>query len=187
MLTDPPARPDGIGQGAPAPAGCDLFRAAFLAEPNAVRDALRCAVARFARRITQEDAGTLELALAEVLNNVAEHGYADLPPGPVQLDLKWAGGALHCLVEDEGHPMPGLVLPHGSLQPIAETVEGLAEGGWGWALIRDLTTDIRYVREAGRNRLTFQHSFDVVIGKIRRKYAAMTPNLGPNATQGWDL
>lgn len=52
--------------------------------------------------------------------------------------------------------MPGLVLPPGSLQPVAETVEGLAEGGWGWALIRDLTTDIRYTRVGGRNRLTFR-------------------------------
>lgn len=156
MLTEPPARADGSGQGASAPAGCDLFRANFLAEPNAVRDALRRAVARFARRITQEDAGTLELALAEVLNNVAEHGYAGLPPGPVQFHLRRAGGALHCRVEDEGHPMPGLVLPPGSLQPVAETVEGLAEGGWGWALIRDLTTDIRYTRVGGSNRLTFR-------------------------------
>ena len=42
------------------------------------------------------------------------------------------------------------------MQPVAATVEGLAEGGWGWALIRDLTTDIRYTREDGRNRLTFR-------------------------------
>ena len=156
MLADSPAQAGGTGQRATAPAGCDLFQTGFLAEPHAVRDALRRAVARFARRITPEDAGTLELALAEVLNNVAEHGYAGLPPGPVQLDLRRAGGDLHCVVEDEGHPMPGLVLPEGSLQPVAATVEGLAEGGWGWALIRDLTTDIRYTREDGRNRLTFR-------------------------------
>ncbi|MBC7142968.1 MAG: ATP-binding protein [Rhodobacteraceae bacterium] len=156
MLTESPARAGGIGPGGAAPAGCDLFHIAFLAEPNAVRDALRRAVARFARRITSEDAGTLELALAEVLNNVAEHGYADLPPGPVRLDLRRADGALECLVEDEGHPMPGLVLPEGSPQPVAATVEGLAEGGWGWALIRDLTTDILYTRDDGRNRLTFR-------------------------------
>lgn len=156
MLTEPPARAGETGQDASTPAGCDLFRADFLAEPNAVRDALRRAVARFARRITEEDAGTLELALAEALNNVAEHGYAGLPPGPVRLDLRWADGALECRVEDEGHPMPGLILPEGSLQPIAETVGGLAEGGRGWALIRALTTDIRYGREDGRNRLTFR-------------------------------
>lgn len=165
MLTDSPAQAGEIAQGATTPAGCDLFRIGFVAEPNAVRDALRRAVARFARRITPEDAGTLELALAEVLNNVAEHGYADLPPGPVQLDLRRAGRALHCRVEDEGHPMPGLALPEGSLQPVAETVAGLAEGGWGWALIRDLTTDIRYAREDGRNRLTFRIPLATQSGK----------------------
>ncbi|WP_347311571.1 ATP-binding protein [Defluviimonas sp. SAOS-178_SWC] len=154
MTTEPAAKTEAAGQGT-TPGG-DLFRAAFIAEPIAVRDALRGAVARFARRITTEDAGALELALAEVLNNVAEHAYAEMQPGPVALYLRRAGGDLHCVIEDRGRPMPGLALPERQLRTVATTIDDLAEGGWGWALIRDLTADLAYSRKDGRNRLTFR-------------------------------
>lgn len=156
MLTEPAGQTATSTRSRPSPAGLDRFRATFPAEPNAVRDALRRAVARFARQITPEDAGTLELALAEVLNNVVEHAYAGLPPGQIELDLMRAGMSLHCRIEDAGHPMPELALPSGAMQPVAPAIEDLAEGGWGWALIRDLTADIEYFRENDRNRLTFR-------------------------------
>lgn len=176
MLTDAHAQAGGISRDGPAPGNCDLFRQVFSAEPSAVRVALRRAVARFARRITPDDAGTLELALAEVLNNVVEHGYAGLPPGPVRLDLRRAGAALHCLVEDQGHPMPGRILPEGAMPPVATTAGGLAEGGWGWALIRDLTTDICYTRENGRNRLTFRIPLTGHHGRAAAKMPQCLPN-----------
>ena len=138
--------------------GEDCFRRGFRAEPFAVRDARRAAVARFARRMGPDDAGALELTLAEVLNNIVEHAYAGRAPGQVSVSLMLAsaGDALLCRVEDDGHPMPGMALPEGQMQPVAERIEDLAEGGWGWALIRTLTDEIVYERQAGRNRLHFR-------------------------------
>lgn len=134
----------------------DCFCRAFSADPMSVREALRAAVARYARRITAEDAGALELALGEVLNNIVEHAYAGRPAGRIHLVLRLAGKSLACQVEDQGAPMPGLVLPGPSLPATRIAVADLAEGGWGWALIHGLTEDLRYVRREGRNRLSFR-------------------------------
>ncbi|MCB2128374.1 MAG: ATP-binding protein [Rhodobacteraceae bacterium] len=136
------------------------FCHAFQAEPNAVRDALRRAIARFARRIPDDAAGALELALAEVLNNIVEHAYAGLPPGPVELELRLGSEMLDCRVIDHGHPMPGLMLPKGEMQPIAATVDDLPEGGWGWALIKTLTTSLCYTRDQNANQLSFSVPVD---------------------------
>lgn len=139
-----------------AAAGRTCFRHVFAGEPLAVRDALRRAVARFARQLSTEDAGTLELVLAEALNNIAEHAYAGRAPGPVTLTLQRANDALDCVIEDGGAALPGGTLPAGRMQPVADRPADLAEGGWGWALIRALAQDIDYRREGGRNRLAFR-------------------------------
>lgn len=132
------------------------FRHLFLAEPHAVRDALRRAVARFARQITPEDTGALELTLAEVLNNVVEHGYAGLPAGPIDLRIVRGEGGLLCRIEDDGAPMPRLAVPDRPMPEMPDETGALPEGGWGWALIRDLADDLDYSRDNGRNRLSFR-------------------------------
>lgn len=135
---------------------CDRFRRIFRAEPLAVREALRAAVARFARRMGPDDAGILELTLAEVLNNVVEHAYAGLGAGPVDLTLSHADGRLHCRVEDRGHPMPPLAAMDRAMPATDVAGTDLAEGGWGWALVRSLTEGLAYSREGDRNLLTFE-------------------------------
>jgi serine/threonine-protein kinase RsbW len=112
-------------------------------------------MARFARQISVQDARTLELALAEVLNNIVEHAYGDQGKGRVSLTLWHQDVTLSCTVIDEGRAMPGLTLPEGRMQDVAEQVEDLAEGGWGWAMILALTEDIHYERQGGKNRLSF--------------------------------
>jgi serine/threonine-protein kinase RsbW len=136
------------------------FRRRFTAEGTAVRETLRLAVEQFAPRITADEAGTLELALAEVLNNVVEHAYANTVPGLVEVEVHHTPAALVCRVEDRGQPMPGLMLPAGIMQPVAGKVEDMAEGGWGWAMIRALTADLRYRRMGEQNRLDFSVLLD---------------------------
>jgi len=132
------------------------FEIGFVAEPFAVRDALRSAVARFARQLSEEEAGTLELVLAEALNNIAEHAYVGTGARPIRLEIRRTPGALHCVIDDRGRPMPGLVLPTGRIEHVAAAaVDDLPEGGWGWALIRTLTSELSYRREGRRNRLRF--------------------------------
>lgn len=134
----------------------EWFERRFQADPLAVRDALRAAVARFARRMSPEDAGALELTLAEVLNNVVEHAYADAGEGPVELAVCQTGGRLLCRVVDHGRPMPRLSVMHRPMPPTEVAPFELSEGGWGWALVRALTEGLSYDRQDDRNRLTFE-------------------------------
>ena len=132
------------------------YQTCFTAEPDAIRRALKAALARFAGHLAARDAGVLELSLAEVLNNSAEHGYDSRPPGPVRICLRLAGNSITCRVEDIGHPMPNEDLPTGTIPTVAENVANLAEGGWGWALIRTLSEDVVYSRHGARNQLMFR-------------------------------
>lgn len=138
--------------------GCceECFERRFQADPLSVREALRAAVARFARRMSPEDAGALELTLAEVLNNIVEHAYADAGEGLVELAVCQTGGRLFCRVEDRGRPMPRLSVMRQPMPPTEVATFELAEGGWGWALVHTLTEGLSYARQGDRNRLTFE-------------------------------
>jgi serine/threonine-protein kinase RsbW len=142
------------GGGAPPVPG--TFHAVFAADQTAVRAALRAALARFVRQVSAEEAGTLELVLAEVLNNVVEHAFAEAGPGRIELTITRDALGLACRVVDDGAPMPGGLLPAGRLPSNAVAVEDLPEGGFGWFLIRDLTRELSYVRDSGRNLLMFR-------------------------------
>ncbi len=110
---------------------------------------------RFAHCMTPDEAGALELALAEVLNNITEHAYSDMAPGLIALHLRHEGMGLTCRIEDHGRPMPGRVLPNVHL-PGAPYRADFPEGGWGWALIFHLTDGLDYTRSNGRNILVFR-------------------------------
>lgn len=132
------------------------FSRRFAADPLNVREVLRAAIARFARRMTPDDAGAVELALGEVLNNIVEHAYAGGSAGPVEIAIDFIGRALDCRIEDHGRPMPELDLTNRRLPATDVPFGDLAEGGWGWILVRDLTEELAYRREGDRNCLTFR-------------------------------
>jgi serine/threonine-protein kinase RsbW len=120
------------------------------AEPSSVRAALRrITTAVPVCNLSGDQRGTVELVLAEVLNNVAEHAYADAA-GHVAVTVALIPDGLACEVMDEGAAMPDGQPPEGRLP------EGdLPEGGFGWHLIRSLTCDLAYRRQRGSNRLSF--------------------------------
>jgi serine/threonine-protein kinase RsbW len=125
----------------------------FTADPAAVRAALaRLLAAAPVQDLPEDDRGTVELVLAEVLNNVAEHAYAG-GSGPVEVGLCATPLGLACRIVDRGLAMPNGELPTGALPH--STPADLPEGGFGWHLIRSLTADLTYARSAGQNRLSF--------------------------------
>jgi len=143
----------------PAPdlkASVQTLHLVFAAEPDAVRDGLaRMMALPPLSGLSDDDRGTAEVVLAEVLNNVAEHAYAN-GPGTVAVTLVPVGLGLDCLVVDQGVAMPDNRLPAGKLTAGPGTpVEDLPEGGFGWHLIRVLTRNLSYAREGGCNRLSF--------------------------------
>ncbi|OCX61625.1 hypothetical protein BFP70_15055 [Thioclava sp. SK-1] len=138
-----------------------IFHLSFPADPMSVREALRSALARFVGQMTSEEAGTLELLLAEVLNNIVEHGYANSGDGTITLSIVKDVRGLNCSVMDDGPELPLSVFSHTDASeqaaPYADVdLDALPEGGFGWFLIRELAEDLGYRREDGRNLLAFR-------------------------------
>jgi len=108
-----------------------------------------------------EQRGTIKIALAEALNNIAEHAYAgQQPPGPVDLHATADGGILQVILLDRGRALPGLAPPPGLHHDLEVEPDSLPEGGFGWLLIRELTEDVSYIRTGDENRLTLVFSLE---------------------------
>jgi serine/threonine-protein kinase RsbW len=132
----------------------------FRACPHAVRGALIALRGSLAgAAMSREDADRLELVVAEVLNNVVEHAYADDPQGIVTLIARPCRTGVAIQVRDQGRAMPDGTLPSGTRPVATDNTEALPEGGFGWFLIRDMTEDIRYRRVGPTNQLTFRLAF----------------------------
>lgn len=138
-----------------APEAATRLDLTFEAEPYAVRRALGRIAATFADRIGADAAGALELALAEVLNNIVIHAYGG-GGGAISLSIEARAGALNCRVSDAGKAIPGGALPpdRQELNPAGRPVP--REGGWGWPILRRLARDLTYERAGEENRLTFR-------------------------------
>ncbi|AUH65321.1 ATP-binding protein [Paracoccus zhejiangensis] len=144
-----------------------MFHRVLRAEARIVRDTLTDIRRRFAAEIDEDALGRLELVLAEVLNNVAEHGpgaadssedsgsEAGHRAAPlIHLCIVRLAGMLSCAVTDDGISLPaGCLLPPDA--PAISEID-LPEGGFGWFLIHDLTQELYYYREERRNFLAFR-------------------------------
>ncbi|TFY96707.1 ATP-binding protein [Ramlibacter humi] len=98
----------------------------------------------------------VELALAEALTNIVEHGYAGLLPQDIRVRLVDRPGALEVDVWDRGHPIPLRRLEEAddtTFQFDPTDLEALPEGGMGLALIKAAFQEVRYRRRQGVNRL----------------------------------
>ncbi|MCC5987648.1 MAG: ATP-binding protein [Pararhodobacter sp.] len=134
------------------------FTRRFTASDRTTRVVLAALDARLVKLgVDEDDRASAELILAEALNNICEHAYAG-KGGPVEMivDIRRAG--LTCLLCDCGQPIPGGAPPGGGL-PIIDPPDNVPEGGFGWHIIRCLSTDLRYRRDNGWNRLSFRVIF----------------------------
>ena len=103
-----------------------------------------------------EEKGSVELVLAEALNNVVEHAYRGAAERPVHLELHHAADGLHVLIRDSGRPMPEERLPLSDLSTPDGEGPDAPEGGFGWFIIRHIARDIAYRRRDAENVLTFR-------------------------------
>ena len=88
------------------------------------------------------------LAVRQALARIMEEVSALAPPA-----------GLRCQVRDNGRPLPGSALPAGDPPDPARRTPELAEGGFGWLLIRGLAHGLRYHRSGGMNVLSFSLDF----------------------------
>lgn len=104
-----------------------------------------------------EEKSTVELVLAEALNNIVEHAYP--PPdmtGPIQVSIRHCKDGLHVRLRDRGRAMPDDKRQSGKPDPCEIDLADLPEGGFGWFLIQDLSRDVEYARIDGQNHLSLR-------------------------------
>lgn len=97
----------------------------------------------------QDHLGTIEIVMAEALNNAVEHGGLRSQQA-IEVLARITASCLRIVVIDQGKPYPNGSLPGNS----APDIDDLPEGGFGWMMIHELTSDLTYQRHAGRNLLT---------------------------------
>jgi len=126
-------------------------------KPEGVRDALADIMMSVESCGTwQELIHTTEVVLAEVLNNIVEHAYSGRTDGWIKIEIVCNPADLRLRVSDGGIEMPGLEMPEGTHPDLDVPLQGLPEGGFGWLLIRTLTSDLSYTRQDDRNITTFR-------------------------------
>jgi serine/threonine-protein kinase RsbW len=103
--------------------------------------------------------GMVEIILAEVANNIFEHAYPLNVNGTVTLACTKAEQGLRFEVCDQGRTLPGGEIPSKKEHDLEADRNQLPEGGFGWGLIRDMTTMLMYKRDRGRNILRFRVAF----------------------------
>lgn len=140
------------------PATLPPFMVSVKSDEMAVRTALeRFLSALQPLDLSVEEAGTVELVLAEVLNNVVEHAYPDPAcAGHITIACAHHQDGLHLQVTDEGEAMPDGVEPLGKSVSLDVEFNDLPEGGFGWFLIKDLAKDVLYQRIGSENQLTMR-------------------------------
>ena len=87
----------------------------------------------------QDDAlDSVELALAEAMNNVVEHAYPQPSKGTIALRVSLRDGWVKCEITDGGKAMPDGALPVGRAPETGDdngasfSGEDVPEGGFGW-------------------------------------------------------
>jgi serine/threonine-protein kinase RsbW len=152
--SDAPGAADGDARGLSGTQAAILVES-MASTSRAVRAALQRLCARAAGLgLSAEDCMTLEIVLAEALNNIVEHSYRERPSGWILAEAEWLDGRVVCRLTDGGRAMPGGTLPAAAGDP-ADRAASLPEGGFGWQMIRDLARDVTYAREGEVNRLLF--------------------------------
>lgn len=132
-----------------------MFDLEFTSGPMAVRGALKDVIQGLQPlSLDGDELGTIELVLAEALNNVVEHAYPeDDPDGPITVACNHSVQGLHFQIIDRGRGMPNNEVPLGTQANVDTDMHELPEGGFGWFLIRDLAKDVHYCHTDGQNIL----------------------------------
>jgi serine/threonine-protein kinase RsbW len=102
--------------------------------------------------LSADVAATAEIVLAEVLNNIVEHGYA-AATGQIEVELALSDTGLQIRTSDLGCALPAAVLA--GTPSLPTVTDDLPEGGFGWYMIRSLVEELAYRREGDRNHLSF--------------------------------
>ena len=106
---------------------------------------------------SQYDCGEIELVLAEVLNNVAEHGRDLSLKHPIS--IRWQEADALCVsVIDSGGEIPIGTITKAKMPCIETNPADLPEGGFGWALVDIICSEVHSRRRGSFNTLRLYFS-----------------------------
>lgn len=129
----------------------------------AVARAVEAWQAQLPERLDEHQRFTLAVALAEVLTNIVEHGYAHR--AATAIDLAWAESDAGLVVEvrDAGDPIPGDLLaqagPDTTFGFDPTDLGGLPERGMGLGIVKSAFDHVAYRSQGGVNRLRLGKRF----------------------------
>lgn len=131
------------------------FRFVVQSGKMAVREALNKFLEQLEPlKLDVEETGTVELVLAEALNNIVEHAYPRPDEtGPISVACAHQSDGLIVDIQDQGAAMPDGQMPIGQLSSLEVEMDDLPEGGFGWFLIQHLAKDVTYDRVGSENHL----------------------------------
>lgn len=133
----------------------DTFACSFTASELNARSGISLVIERLREmKVPDDRVGDVQIALAEAINNVVEHAYAGTTAGDVRIRCNLHSDRLWVRICDAGTPYPEGQLPEGKPADISGPIDELPEGGFGWLLIRALTSDIQYQYADGNNELS---------------------------------
>ncbi|WP_219929011.1 ATP-binding protein [Pseudoprimorskyibacter insulae] len=96
----------------------------------------------------------LQIASAEAINNISEHGYRGSELGRIGLSVARTPRHINVYLQDFGRPMPAGLLQNVMLPGFGENGGDLPEGGFGLYLIQTVTSAFQYRRRAASNEWT---------------------------------
>ncbi|MEM8801416.1 MAG: ATP-binding protein [Pseudomonadota bacterium] len=107
--------------------------------------------------VSEDDIHSVEIVLAEAMNNVVEHAYPEGKTGDMRLLVRKRNNALMVEISDNGRTMPQGRAPLGN-HPMTEfnQHDAMPEGGYGWFIIREIVRDLVYDRREDKNILLFR-------------------------------
>ncbi len=105
----------------------------------------------------EDEAGTVQLVLAEALNNVVEHALAGTQ-GKTLVEIRGSlsDRGLELIIIDEGTQMPKGEAPRTRAPDVDVEMVDLPEGGFGWFMINTLAQEVSYDRVGRFNHLTLR-------------------------------
>lgn len=107
-------------------------------------------------RVPNPTVDRVSIALAEALNNIVEHAFAERDHGRITLSVVATEAGVEMEICDNGRAMPEGDAPPCRQRDLSVPRADLPEGGFGWGLIRETAAGISYRRVAGHNLLTLR-------------------------------
>lgn len=133
----------------------DRYLRDFPSTPEAIRTTLQSVTQYLHRHAEPEDVvGSVEIVLAELFNNIGQHGYDEV--GDISLQLSRQKEGLVCTIADHGESVPSGFFCPALAHPSVVPAEALPVNGFGGYLIRALARKIRYQHTGKGNIVTFE-------------------------------